>query len=88
MSVLYDKSLDQIAPHSWKMSLGLAMLPSCYSKSNLWHYTMDLLVFILLNILTRNNLDAEVSLMANSLAIMLISSGGAEQVGTFFWRNR
>lgn len=44
MSVLYDKSLDQIAPHSWKMSLGFSQwLPSCYWKSNLWHYTMDLL---------------------------------------------
>ena len=44
MSVLYDKSLDQIAPHSWKMSLGFCQrLPSCYWKSNLWYYTMDLL---------------------------------------------
>lgn len=44
MSVLYDKSLDQIAPHSWKMSLGFSQwLPSCYWKSNLWYYTMDLL---------------------------------------------
>lgn len=44
MSVLYDKSLDQIAPHSWKMSLGFSQwLSSCYWKSNLWYYTMDLL---------------------------------------------
>lgn len=44
MSVLYDKSLDQIAPHSWKMSLGFSQwLPSCYWTSNLWYYTMDLL---------------------------------------------
>lgn len=44
MSVLYDKSLDQIAPHSWKMSLGFSQwLPSCYWKSNLWYYTTDLL---------------------------------------------
>lgn len=44
MGVLYDKSLDQIAPHSWKMSLGFSQwLPSCYWKSNLWYYTMDLL---------------------------------------------
>lgn len=44
MSVLYDKSLDQIAPHSWKMSIGFSQwLPSCYWKSNLWYYTMDLL---------------------------------------------
>lgn len=36
MSVLYDKSLDQIAPHSWKMSLGFSQwLPSCYWKHNL-----------------------------------------------------
>lgn len=44
MSVLYDKSLDQIAPHSWKMSLGFSQwLPSCYWTSNLWYYKMDLL---------------------------------------------
>lgn len=44
MSVLYDKSLDQIAPHSWKMSLGFSQwLPSCYWTSNLWYYRMDLL---------------------------------------------
>lgn len=44
MSVLYDKSLDQIAPHSWKMSLGFSQwLPSCYWTSNLWYYMMDLL---------------------------------------------
>lgn len=36
MSVLYDKSLDQIAPHSWKMSLGFYQsLPNCYWKDNL-----------------------------------------------------
>ena len=36
MSVLYDKSLDQIAPHSWKMSLGFSQrLPNCYWKHNL-----------------------------------------------------
>lgn len=44
MSVLYDKSLDQIAPHSWKMSLGFSQwLPSCYWTSNLWYYMVDLL---------------------------------------------
>ena len=44
MGVLYDKSLDQIAPHSWKMSLGFSQwLPSCYWTSNLWYYKMDLL---------------------------------------------
>lgn len=44
MSVLYDKSLDQIAPHSWKMSLGFSQwLPSCYWTSKLWYYKMDLL---------------------------------------------
>lgn len=36
MSVLYDKSLDQIIPHSWKMSLGFYQrLPNCYWKHNL-----------------------------------------------------
>lgn len=44
MGVLYDKSLDQIAPHSWKMSLGFSQwLPSCFWTSNLWYYKMDLL---------------------------------------------
>ena len=44
MSVLYDKSLDQLAEHSWKMSLGFSQwLPSCYWKSNLKYYKMDLL---------------------------------------------
>ena len=44
MSVLYDKSLDQIAPHSWKMSLGFSQwLPSCFWTSNLWYYKMGLL---------------------------------------------
>lgn len=43
MSVLYDKSLDQLAEHSWKMSLGFSQwLPSCYWWSNLKYYTMDL----------------------------------------------
>ena len=36
MSVLYDKSLDQIAPHSWNFSLGFYQsLPNCYWKYNL-----------------------------------------------------
>ena len=36
MSVLYDKSLDQIAPHSWNISLGFYQsLPNCYWKHNL-----------------------------------------------------
>lgn len=36
MGVLYDKSLDQITPHSWKMSLGFYQsLPNCYWKHNL-----------------------------------------------------
>lgn len=36
MSVLYDKSLDQIAPHFWKMSLDFYQsLPNCYWKHNL-----------------------------------------------------
>ena len=44
MSVLYDKSLDQLAEHTWKMSLGFSQwLPSCYWRSNLKYYTMDLL---------------------------------------------
>lgn len=36
MGVLYDKSLDQIAPHSWNLSLGFYQsLPNCYWKHNL-----------------------------------------------------
>lgn len=36
MSVLYDKSLDQIAPHSWNFSLGFYQsLPNCYWKHNI-----------------------------------------------------
>lgn len=36
MSVLYDKSLDQIVPHSWNFSLGFYQsLPNCYWKHNL-----------------------------------------------------
>lgn len=36
MSVLYDKSLDQITPHSWNFSLGFYQsLPNCYWKHNL-----------------------------------------------------
>ncbi len=36
MSVFYDKSLDQIAPHSWNFSLGFYQsLPNCYWKHNL-----------------------------------------------------
>lgn len=36
MSVLYDKSLDQIAPYSWNFSLGFYQsLPNCYWKHNL-----------------------------------------------------
>jgi len=36
MSVLYDKSLDQIDPHSWNFSLGFYQsLPDCYWEDNL-----------------------------------------------------
>ena len=36
MSVLYDKSLDQIDQHSWNFSLGFYQsLPNCYWKHNL-----------------------------------------------------
>ena len=36
MSVLYDRSLDQIAQHSWNFSLGFYQsLPNCYWKHNL-----------------------------------------------------
>lgn len=36
MSVLYDKSLDQIVPHSWNFSLGFYQsLPNCYWEDNL-----------------------------------------------------
>lgn len=36
MSVLYDKSLDQITPHSWNFSLGFYQsLPDCYWEDNL-----------------------------------------------------
>lgn len=36
MGVLYDKSLDQITPHSWNLSLGFYQsLPNCYWKHNL-----------------------------------------------------
>ena len=36
MSVLYDKSLDQLMKHTWQMSLGLYQnLPNCYWKDNL-----------------------------------------------------
>jgi len=43
MSVLYDKSLDQLADHTWKMSLGFSQwLPDCYWKSNLKYYEMGL----------------------------------------------
>ncbi len=36
MSVLYDKSLDQIARHPWYLSLGFYQrLPNCYWKHNL-----------------------------------------------------
>ena len=36
MSVLYDKSLDQIASHSWNLSLDFYQsLPNCYWKHNL-----------------------------------------------------
>ena len=43
MSVLYDKSLDQLADHTWKMSLGFSQwLPDCYWKSNLKYYELGL----------------------------------------------
>lgn len=43
MSVLYDKSLDQLAGHTWEMSLGFSQwLPDCYWKSNLKYYKMGL----------------------------------------------
>ena len=36
MSVLYDKSLDQLMKHTWQMSLGLYQnLPNCYWRNNL-----------------------------------------------------
>ena len=43
MSVLYDKSLDQLAEHTWKMSQGFSQwLPDCYWKSNLKYYKLGL----------------------------------------------
>lgn len=43
MSVLYDKSLDQLADHTWKMSLGFSQwLPDCYWRSNLKYYKLGL----------------------------------------------
>lgn len=43
MSVLYDKSLDQLAEHTWEMSQGFSQwLPDCYWKSNLKYYKMGL----------------------------------------------
>ena len=43
MSVLYDKSLDQLAEHTWEMSLGFSQwLPDCYWKSNLKYYKLGL----------------------------------------------
>ena len=43
MSVLYDKSLDQLAEHTWEMSMGFSQwLPDCYWKSNLKYYEMGL----------------------------------------------
>lgn len=43
MSVLYDKSLDQIAPHSWNLSLGFYQsLPNCYWKHNLTFHSFYL----------------------------------------------
>lgn len=36
LSVLYDKSLDQLMKHTWQMSLGFYQsLPNCYWKDNL-----------------------------------------------------
>ena len=46
MSVLYDKSLDQLTEHTWEMSLGFSQwLPDCYWKSNLKYYKMGLAGF-------------------------------------------
>ena len=43
MSVLYDKSLDQLDEHTWEMSLGFSQwLPDCYWKNNLKYYKMGL----------------------------------------------
>ena len=37
LSVLYDKSLDQLMKHTWEMSLGFYQtLPNCYWKNNLY----------------------------------------------------
>ncbi len=42
MSVLYDKSLDQIMKHTWDMSLGLYQnMPNCYWVNNLRSLTND-----------------------------------------------
>ena len=43
MSVLYDKSLDNLASHRWNLSLGFSqMLPNCYWKHNLSYYPFGL----------------------------------------------
>jgi len=43
MSVLYDKSLDNLASHRWDLSLGLyQMMPNCYWKHNLNYYPFGL----------------------------------------------
>ena len=43
MSVLYDKSLDNLASHRWSMMLGFhQVLPNCYWKHNLSYYPFGL----------------------------------------------
>ena len=43
MSVLYDKSLDNLASHRWNMLLGFhQVLPNCYWKHNLNYYPFGL----------------------------------------------
>ena len=43
MSVLYDKSLDNLASHRWNLSLGFSqMLPNCYWRHNLSYYPFGL----------------------------------------------
>ena len=42
LSVLYDKSLDQLMKHTWQMSLGFYQsLPNCYWKNNLYPSLMN-----------------------------------------------
>lgn len=78
LSVLYDKSLDQIVKHTWNLSLGLYQnLPNCYWRNNLPFGQFRLMGTYPTKYYDENSLDVDKFVVDHFYAypVMQLSSG-------------